>query len=225
MQPTKCVVIPAHNEDRTVGKVVFDSLKHANRVIVVDDGSTDDTVDVARDNGAKVIELGKNYGYGFAITTGFNVAKEIYDIVVTIDADGQHNPSEIPILLEPIVKDEADIVIGSRFLQDIKIPFYRRFGIWLITLAFNLGKSNITDSQSGFRAFKSDVLRELNIEETGFGQTTEIMIKARKHGYRIKEVPISCSYRNLKEDSHMNPLRHGFDVIWATIKWRVKECN
>lgn len=218
-------MIPAHNEERTVGKVVFEALKHVNRVIVVDDGSTDDTADVARDNGAKVQELGKNYGYGYAITSGFNIGKALCDIVVTLDADGQHDAREIPKLIEPLIKDEADIVIGSRFLQDIKIPIYRRFGIWMITTVFNFGRSNITDSQSGFRVFKSDVLRELDIQESGFGQTTEIMIKARKHGYRIKEVPVSCSYRNLQEDSHMNPLRHGLDVIWATIKWRVKERN
>jgi len=214
-------IIPACNEQESIGNIVLLTRQYVNKVIVVDDGSTDNTASVASKSGAIVIGNVANKGYGFAIRKGFEFTKDA-DRIVTLDADGQHNPNEILRLLEC----DADIVIGSRFMLDnIKIPFYRRLGIWIITLAFNIGHKPITDSQSGMRAYKRKVIDALKLEEDGFGHITEILIKARKQGFIIKEVPIACTYRNLSKDSHMNPFKHGFSVLMCTLKWRIRAWN
>lgn len=213
-------VIPACNEQDTIGGVVLSTLKYVDKVIVVDDGSTDRTLVEASCAGAIVTGNITNKGYGYAIRRGFQVCRDA-DVVITLDADGQHNPDEIPNLL----RSDADIVIGSRFMiNHISIPVYRRFGIWIITLAYNFGYSKqIIDSQSGFRLYRKRVILSIPLKEDGFGHITEILVKARKRGFKIEEVPIACTYHNLAQDSHMNPIRHGFSVLMCTLKWRLWE--
>lgn len=224
MGKTIAIIIPCHNEAYTIGGIVKDCLKYGT-VIVVDDGSKDTTALLARSCGAEVYCHPKNYGYGTAIKTGFTVTKN-FDIVVTIDGDNQHNADEMPRLINAI-GDGYDVVIGSRFLKSnqIKIPAYRRFGIWVINLAYNFGHKSITDSQSGFRAYSRKFLDSIELKENGFGSIIEILVKARKKGFIIIEVPISCTYHNLEQDSHLNPFRHGFDVIMKAIWWRLRERN
>jgi glycosyltransferase involved in cell wall biosynthesis len=215
------IIIPVHNEAPHIAEVIRKAKKYGT-VFVIDDGSTDTTAILARSSGAEVYCHPNNLGVGAALRTGFAVAKK-FDIVVTADGDGQHDLDDMPKLLNAI--KGADVVIGSRFLKGIKIPPYRRLGIWVITFAYNFGHKTITDSQSGFRAYSRKFLDSVELEENGFGSITEILIKARKMGFKIAEVPISCSYRSLGQDSHMNPLRHGLLALWKTIYWRIKECN
>jgi glycosyltransferase involved in cell wall biosynthesis len=145
------------------------------------------------------------------------------DILVTIDGDGQHNPDEIPGLLEPIISGNADLVIGSRFVASpCDIKWYRRLGIDIITWSFNTGsKVKITDSQSGFRAYSNKFLRTIDITESNFGFSVETLVKARDRGMVIKEAPISCIYHD--QGSSLNPIAHGFHVSWSVIKFRTLE--
>jgi glycosyltransferase involved in cell wall biosynthesis len=216
------VIIPAHNEAPHISEVIKKCLKYTKSVFVIDDGSTDTTAILSRSSGAEVYCHPKNMGVGAALKTGFAVTKN-FDTVITIDGDGQHNADDMPKLIQ--ASKYVDAVIGSRFIDGIKIPVYRRFGIWVITLAYNFGHKPITDSQSGFRAYSRKFLDSLQFTENGFGSITEILIKARKQGFKIAEVPISCSYRSLSQDSHMNPIRHGLSALWKTIYWRLREWN
>ena len=223
-------VIPAYNAEFTIGEIVKKTLPYVDEVIVVDDGSRDRTSEIARSLGAKVYTLVRNHGTGYATTFGL---ESVWDseVVVTLDSDGQHDPSEIPKLCKPILDREADVVIGSRFiglLGDIEkywMPKYRRLGIDVITLAYNFGHKPITDAQCCFRAFRvSELWKSLPLTHR-FGFSTEMLIRARKHRLRIVEVPISCKYRGLKEDSTMNPIKHGISVLLDTIMWRVELLN
>lgn len=154
--PIKIVaVIPAYNEETTIGSVVLSTRQHVLRALVVDDGCTDRTAEMAQLAGAQVVSHLENLGKGAALKTGFRAARDA-DIIVTLDSDGQHRPSEIPKLLEPILSGEADVVNGSRYLNrgETETPGYRRVGQNVLDIATNLGgKMEITDSQSGFRAF------------------------------------------------------------------------
>ncbi len=213
--------IPCHNEESYIGDVVDGSLRHADAVIVVDDGSTDGTARGAETGGASVVRHPKNQGPGAAVATCFLAALEAgAGVVVTLDGDGQHNPDEIPLLSAPILEGQADIAIGSRFLDGgCAVPLYRRFGIGVITWLYNAGaRGRLRDSQSCFRAYSRRLLEEIPLTETGFGFSVEILIEARRRGYRIVEVPISCVYH---QDSHsLNPLYHGLTVALKVLRLR-----
>ena len=147
-------------------------------------------------------------------------AKEIdADILVTIDADGQHDVADVEKIIKPIINNECDIVIGSRFLEKSQdIPTYRKFGINIITKVTNASmKDNLTDSQSGFRAYNKKVIEEISPSETGMGVSTEILIKASNKNLRIGEVPITVNYEG--DTSTHNPVSHGTSVIISTIKF------
>jgi glycosyltransferase involved in cell wall biosynthesis len=211
--------IPAFNEEKNIGSIVVKLKKKYDHVIVCDDGSSDMTDIIASSLGAHVVKHEKNLGYGSAIKTIFNAARKIDgDVLVTFDADGQHQISEIDSVLKPIIENKADIVIGSRFLGKTKdLPKYRKFGIKTITKLTNVTTgSNITDSQSGFRAYTKKVLEEISPTESGMGISTEILIKASTKGLRITEVPITISY---DDNAHsQEPISHGTSVIMSTIK-------
>lgn len=217
-------VIPCFNEEQSIGDVVFKSNQFVNMTIVADDNSIDKTVDVASLAGA-IIVRDFTKGYGSKLSNGIDKAMIMEaDIVVTLDGDGQHDPQEIPLLLEPILKGEADCVIGSRFLKPVKIARYREFGIGVITWLYNIGrKEKITDAQCGFRAYTKEVLDAVKITEDGFAFSVETLIKARHRGFRITEVPVSCIYHSQYHlNSEINPVSQGLSVAWAVIKWRVR---
>ena len=219
-------VIPAYNEETTITDLVKRALQYVNcGVIVVDDGSIDQTGWIAEKAGAEAVKLWRNFGAGGATRMGLGFAKaRDADVVVTLDGDGQHNPFEIPDVIAPILDGDADLVIGSRFIGDYKMPAYRRFGIWVITELYNIGsRDRVRDSQSCFRAYNRKALELLEITEDGFAFSVETLIKARKNGLRIVEVPITCHYHERYWDnSTLNPVRHGLSVAWATIKWRLR---
>ncbi len=213
------VGIPAFNEEKNIGSIVAKLSQKYAKIIVCDDGSSDMTSTIASSMGAHVVKHEKNMGYGSAIKTIFNEAKNSDgDILVTFDADGQHQISEIDSLIKPISENNADIVIGSRFLGKTKdLPRYRKIGIKTITGLTNVVTgSKITDSQSGFRAYGKKALDEITPTESGMGISTEILIKASKKQLRITEVPIIISYT---DNSHsQEPIRHGTSVVMSTLK-------
>ncbi len=212
--------IPAYNEEKNIGAIIIQLKKIASKIIVCDDGSTDSTNSIARELGAIVISHSKNQGYGATIRSIFLKAKEIdSDVLVTIDADGQHDVADVEKIIKPIINNECDIVIGSRFLEKSQdIPTYRKFGINIITKVTNASmKDNLTDSQSGFRAYNKKVIEEISPSETGMGVSTEILIKASNKNLRIGEVPITVNYEG--DTSTHNPVSHGTSVLFSTLKF------
>ena len=212
--------IPAFNEEKNIGVILTKLKKISKDIIVCDDGSSDLTAEIAKGLGANVISHKRNLGYGAGIRTIFLKAKEINaDILITFDADGQHRIEDISTILKPMTNDEADIIIGSRFLvENNEIPKYRKIGIKAITSITNssIGKK-LSDSQSGFRAYNKKILEDITPSESGMGVSTEILIKASKNKFRIKEVPIIVSYEG--ETSTHNPVSHGASVVLSTIKF------
>ena len=195
--------------------MVLGARQHALRVIVVDDGSQDKTAELAKLAGAKVLAHPQNMGKGAALKTGFQVAKDA-DVIVTMDSDGQHRVEEIPKILEPILKGEADVVNGSRYLDgnvDTETPAYRRVGQNVLDTATNIsGKIKVTDSQSGFRAFAGHTIPIFRFHSHDYTIESEMLIEAAKAGLRIKEVEISATYG---EETHhkKNPISHGVSVL------------
>jgi len=217
------VCIPAFNEAKTIAEVIMKSKKYADTVIVYDDGSTDDTYEVANSAGATVIRNPENKGYGVAIRSLFQAAKEQNaDIMVTLDSDGQHNPDQIPQLIEPLLKQRFDMVIGSRFLDSNdkeKVPRYRSFGIKTITkLTQAASYSGITDSQSGFRAYNKNALSKINLFEDGMAVSIEILLRAKEKKLLTTEVPITINY-DVKDTSTHNPISHGVGVLYSVLQF------
>ena len=213
--------IPAFNEEKNIAAIITKLADITDTIIVCNDGSSDLTSDIAEKMGAFVINHEKNLGYGAAIRSIFLKAKELDgDILVTFDADGQHRIEDIEKVTKPIIDQEVDLVIGSRFLDESEkeVPRYRKVGIKVITKITNASiKKQLTDSQSGFRAYSKKVLAELNPSELGMGISTEILIKASSKNFRITEVPIKILYAG--DTSTHNPVSHGSSVILSTIKY------
>ena len=213
--------IPAFNEEKNIAAIITKLADITDTIIVCNDGSSDLTSDIAEKMGAFVINHEKNLGYGAAIRSIFLKAKELNgDILVTFDADGQHRIEDVEKVTKPIIDQEVDLVIGSRFLDESEkeIPRYRKVGIKVITKITNSSiKEQLTDSQSGFRAYSKKVLAELNPSELGMGISTEILIKASSKNFRITEVPIKILYAG--DTSTHNPVSHGSSVILSTIKY------
>jgi len=220
-KPKIVAAIPALDEEKAIAKVVIKSMMHVDKVIVCDDGSRDMTGEIARRLGAEVIRHDRNMGYGAALASLFERAREMgADVMVTLDADMQHNPEDIPRLVKPILNGEADIVVGSRFLDegDKEVPKGRRFGIKVITKLANAASyKELTDAQSGFRAYSRKAIELITPTEQGMGASTEILLRAKEKGLRIKEVPIKVNYDVEKPSTH-NPLYHGLDVVLSTVK-------
>mgnify|MGYP001013042457 CR=1 FL=1 len=215
------VGIPAFNEEKNIAGLIIKLKKIADRIIVCNDGSTDLTSKIAEGLGVTVINHAKNLGYGAAIRSLFLKSKDLDgDILVTFDADGQHRIEDINRVIKPIINEESDLVIGSRFLDksEKEVPQYRKVGIKIITKVTNATiKKQLTDSQSGFRAYSKKVLNELNPSELGMGISTEILIKASAKNFRISEVPIKITYNG--DTSTHNPISHGSSVLLSTIKF------
>lgn len=212
------VILPAYNEEVSVASMILLSSKYADEVIVIDDGSTDRTSEVSEMAGATVLHHDTNRGKGAALKTGFNYAKD-FDIIVTIDADGQHNPSEIPDVIKPIVDGKADIVNGSRYINghDKNTPKYRRVGQTVLDTATNIASGvKLTDTQSGFRAFSSDSFKHFNFDPDGFGIESDMLIEASNNHLRITEVEITVRYD--VDSSTDNPVVQGFSVLMRILE-------
>jgi len=217
------VCIPAFNEAKRIVEIINKSKKYADGVVVYDDGSTDDTYQLASAAGATVIKSPKNTGYGTAIRALFQAAREQNaDIMITLDSDGQHNPDHIPRLVEPLVTQNFDVVIGSRYLSKDdkeKVPRFRSLGIKTITkLTQSASYSGLTDSQSGFRAYNKNALTKINLFEDGMAVSTEILLRAREKNLLATEVPITVDYESDDTSTH-NPITHGIGVLYSVLQY------
>lgn len=212
-KPVKIIVgLPAYNEEKYIGSIILRAKQYADEVIVVDDGSTDRTTAVAEMAGAVVIRHESNQGVGVATRAMLAEAKERdADILITLDADYQHNPDEIPSLVEA-VKAGHDVVIGSREMQRHRIPRYRRMGQKVLGSLTNfVSRENVTDTESGFRAYSRRAINELELKESGFAVCSEIIKVAAAKKLSIIEVPISVSYTG--DGSTLHPVSHGMGVF------------
>ena len=226
---TTLVAIPAYNEAATIGAVVAGVVEHEEHVLVIDDGSTDGTVERARAAGATVFERKRNGGYGAALKTAFREAhKRRAEQLVILDGDGQHDPADIPRLLAALRDDGADIAIGSRFAagSETEIPLYRRGGLAVINLLSNLSlgvvrsRSWINDTQSGFRAYDRRAIESLLADdEVGdrMSASTDILYHAHHNDYVIKEVGTTIDY-DVADGSQHNPISHGIHLVMNIVK-------
>jgi glycosyltransferase involved in cell wall biosynthesis len=221
--------IPAFNEERTIAKLVLEAQKHVDVVLVCDDGSTDPTAEIAERMGADVIRHDRNLGYGAAIKTLFTMARELNaDVLVTIDADGQHDPREIPRLIEPVLENKADIVLGSRFLShkenNGEMPRYRGWGIKLISKLTGVASNHkFNDAQCGFRVYGCKALSGLSFVEKGMGVSVEVLMKAQQNGLTVVEVPTEVKYKDVERSSTQNALWHGASVLMSIFRLVVEE--
>jgi glycosyltransferase involved in cell wall biosynthesis len=211
--PRIIAAIPAYNEEKYIGTVVLKTRQYADEVIVVDDGSTDNTSSVASLANAIVIRHEKNRGKGAAIQSILaEVRKKSPDILILLDADLQHNPDEIPKLIKPIIYGGFDLVVGSRKQQRDKIPRYRRFGQKVLSYSARiLSGEKVTDSECGFRALSPRAISELELKQCGFAIETEMISAAAERGFKITEVPVSAIYT--QDGSTLNPVSHGLGVL------------
>lgn len=209
------VIIPAYNEELTIGSVVLRARKYADTVIVVDDGSSDRTAETALMAGATVLRMKVNSGKAAAIMRGFAELENInYSVAVMMDADGQHFPEDLPTVITPILTDQADLVIGSRFMGgDAKVPAYRRLGQKILDRFTNVGSGvKIGDTQSGFRAMGRKGVQNMVFHSSGYSIESAMIMHFVSRGLRITEVPISVSY-DVPNKHKKNPLSMGFGLI------------
>lgn len=188
-------IIPAFNEAQTIADVLIRTRSFVDAMIVVNDGSSDRTVEIARAQGAIVVSHMINRGLGAAIGTGFELAQKLgADAVVTLDADGQHDPSHIPDFVRAI-EQGADVVIGSRMMQRTGMPWYRQFANMLGNLVtFFLFGAWVSDSQSGFRGFTRKALSLIEIRTNRMEVSSELIAEAKRHTLPLVEVPIKAIY-------------------------------
>lgn len=213
--------IPAYNEEKNIAKIVLLTQKHVDTVVVCDDGSSDLTKDIAEISGANVVRHERNEGKGAALRSLLRKAKELNaDVVVTLDGDDQHYPNDIPKLIEPILHDEADIAIGSRFIgKNTEMPFYRKVGSKILNgLVNSVGEQKIADTQSGFRAYGRKTIEWIDIKTRGIGVDSEILMDALNCNLRIKEIPVECKYKDIQGSTY-NPVKHGINVMGTILRY------
>jgi glycosyltransferase involved in cell wall biosynthesis len=205
--------IPAYNEERSIARIVTGAKKYVDQVVVVDDGSSDATAEIAESAGAYVIRHEMNGGYGAALRTCFETARTLdADKMVIIDSDGQHDPEEIPKLLRPLNRG-ADLVIGSRFCNGKDIPAYRKVGMKVLDIVTNaVSGINVTDTQSGFRAYGRHAIDCIYIDGNGMSAGSEILLLAKDNMLKVEEVGIHCRY-DVERASTENPVSHGVKVL------------
>jgi glycosyltransferase involved in cell wall biosynthesis len=209
------VLIPAYNEELTIGSMVLLAKHYAEKVVVVDDGSKDRTVSIAIESGADVLKIENNSGKAKALLEGCDYCRRFDpDVLVMIDGDGQMDPALIPSVAKPIIDEKADLVIGSRYLQpDVKIPFKRKVGQKILNSATNMGSAgHITDSQSGYRALSRKALANMDFISDAYNIESDMIVHFAEKGLIIFEVPISVRY-DVPNGHKQNAWKHGIDVL------------
>jgi glycosyltransferase involved in cell wall biosynthesis len=205
-----CLLIPAYNEAQALGPLVKDVRSKGFDVLVVDDGSSDGSADIARAEGAMVLANTKNHGKGYSLQRGFDyILSRDYDALITIDGDGQHCPSDLDKFVTLFEKKRPDVICGNRMRNPKGMPGVRfvtnKVMSGLISLAC---RQKIYDTQCGYRLIRTEVLRNIQLSSTAFEIESEVLIKASQKGYRIVSVPIRTIYSN--ERSKINPF---FDTV------------
>ena len=214
------VCIPAFNEEGVIGDLIKETLSFVDSVVVCDDGSSDNTIKEAEKSGAFVLKHGENKGKGAALKTLFEHVKHSeFDIIVTIDGDGQFLPNEIKKLTKPIQEKSADIVVGYRFDDSTEMPSYRKFGNKILDHATNIVTNlPIRDTQSGFRAYSKKAIDSIEFSNDGFTADSEILISASENGLRISEEKITVIYDTGYKTSTKNPVSHAGGVLGSLIE-------
>ena len=202
-----CLLLPAYNEAKTIGQVVREASEFVNDILVIDDGSVDKTAQIAEETGGKVIKHSTNLGKGMALRTGFDyVSQKGYDLIATMDSDGQHQPSDLPRFIDYFKNNKPDIIIGARIHDRIKMPRHRRFNNWLVSsIGSALCGQEVKDFQSGFRLIRTEVLRSVELHTERYETESELLIKAGRIGFKIQSIPINTIYN--AEVSNIKPLR------------------
>jgi glycosyltransferase involved in cell wall biosynthesis len=222
-EPLISVIIPVFNEELTIGnviervKVVLEKIGFKYEIIVVDDLSTDRSLELSNRQGVKVYSLKEHMGKGYALRAGFAKAKG--DIITTIDSDGSHRPEELPSLLTPLIRDKADLVIGSRYLSQKPAAAKKlnAIGVRLFNLLIEVFTgAEVSDSQSGYRVMKSEVLRNMSLKSGEYEIESEMLVKTARHGFRVKEVPISFEQRTYGT-SRLDPMVDGFKILLSIV--------
>ncbi len=224
IRPKVVIVIPALNEERAIGKVLDDiPRQYVSEVIVVDNGSTDRTPEIAREKGARVVYEPRR-GYGSACYAGFKAVPPDTDIVVFMDGDYSDHPEELPLILEPILRGEADLVIGSRMRGKRErgaLPPHSLFGNWLASSLLRLLYGQKVTDLGPFRAIRYQCLKSLGMRDRGFGWTVEMQARAAKKGLRVVEVPVSYRKRIGKSKitgNLANSIRAGYKILTTIFK-------
>jgi len=222
------VIIPVYNEELTIGNII-DRTKTAmqqiglqHEIIVVDDHSYDKSLAVAKRRSARVFTLKQHLGKGYALRAGFAKAKG--DIIITIDSDGSHRPEELQRVLSPVLNDKADLVIGSRYLNQKNVAARKlnAFGVRIFNFLIQLLTGTaITDSQSGYRAMKREVLNVQKLKSGGYEIESEMLVKTAKEGFRVAEVPISFEQRTYGR-SGVDPMVDGSKILLSIVLAYVK---
>lgn len=219
--PEVLIIIPAYNEEETIGEAITAVSKYTDKVIIVNDGSTDRTEEIAREKGVRIVHHGVNCGLGKAMQDGIDAALKLgCDIIVTFDADMQYDADEVPQLLKPIMEDKADLVLGSRFSGKIEqMPSIKRVGNRLFTRVTEwLAGVPITDAQTGFRAMRREVAESL-ILTSSYTYTQEMIIRSVKDGFRIAEVPITFRKRQSgKSRLISSPIQYGIRALQIILR-------
>lgn len=200
-----CVIIPTYNEAKTIADIIQRVRLQGLEAVVIDDGSTDGTFQIAGENKTVVIRNDKNEGKGASLIKGFNyVLARDYDAVITIDGDGQHDTADIPHFIRLAETSDSGILIGNRMHKPKDMPMARfltnKFMSWIISLFV---KQNIPDSQCGFRLIKREVLEKIKFETNNYDSESELLLKAARQGVKIGAVPVETIYRG--EKSRINP--------------------
>jgi glycosyltransferase involved in cell wall biosynthesis len=216
------ILIPALNAEPSIGAVIRDCKRIVADVLIVDDGSRDRTAAVAREAGAEVVSHPVNRGKGAALKTGFAYALEHgFDLVLTLDADGQHLPREIPKFIAAHEETGADLIIGGRaHLFGQMLPRRRlanRFSARSIAFA---SKTNVTDSQSGFRLYSTKLLRAIRLRTDGFDMESEVIVHAGCRGFNVITIPIDLGFVDGESTSHYRPLKDSLRIFWTVFRAR-----
>jgi len=219
------VLIPAYNAAASLGGVIEGIKGYLSSIVVVDDGSSDATAEVARAAGVKLLRHPINRGKGVALRTGFwFLLHEGYEAIITMDADGQHDPSYIPLLIHASEEEGGDIVIGSRAGEFNAMSRLRRFWNQLgVKAVSKLIGTPLTDTQSGYRLIKAEVLRGLPLRATGYEIELELLIKACKRGHHVVEIKVTTHYIDGRHSSHFKPVRDTWLVCQTFLQeffWR-----
>jgi len=219
-----CVITPTYNEAKSIAELVRQICEQNLQPLVIDDGSDDNTAQIAKENGAIVLRNEQNQGKGASLIRGFHYALEQnFDAVITMDGDGQHLVSDIPYFMRLAAYSDGDIFIGNRMNRPKSMPWLRlgtnKFMSWLISL---IAKQKIPDTQCGFRLIKKDVLEKVNLKTSKYETESEILIQAARLGFKIESVPIKTVYGS--EKSRINPIvdtarfiRFILKQIWTTL--------
>jgi glycosyltransferase involved in cell wall biosynthesis len=227
-QPLISLIIPVFNEELTIGniidraKAVLQRVGLSYEIIVVDDFSTDRSLELSNRQGVKVYSFKKHMGKGYALRAGFAKAKG--DIITTIDSDGSHRPEELPSLLTPILEDKADLVIGSRYLNQNPAAAKKlnAIGVRLFNFLIKVFTGvAVSDSQSGYRVMKSKILRNMSLKSGGYEIESEMLVKTARQGFHVIEVPISFEQRTYGT-SKLDPVVDGFKILLSIVSAYVR---